>query len=314
MNKNDRILVLGGRGLVGSAIIRDLQSRGYDSLHFPTRNELDLLNQQAVDQYFKELKPQIVVDAAARVGGIHANNTYRADFIYQNLTMQNNIFKACFENDTEKFLFLGSSCIYPKNSPQPMPEECLLTSSLEPTNEPYAIAKIAGLKMAENFNRQYGKNFFSAMPTNIYGINDNFHPDHSHVIPGLINRMEETIKAGKNTFDIWGTGTVKREFLFADDLADACHFLLTYEGELPHWINVGTGEDITINDVTKIIAEVMGFEGDFVYDSSKPDGTARKLLDVSRINQLGWKAQTSLRDGIIKTVEYFRSADNIRRY
>lgn len=314
MNKNDRILILGGRGLVGSAMIRGLQKAGYENIHAPTRNDLDLLIQNDVDQYFKELKPQFVFDAAAKVGGIHANDNYRADFIYENLAIQNNLFKACFENDVEKFLFLGSSCIYPKHAEQPMKEECLLTGPLEPTNEPYAIAKIAGLKMAENFKRQYGKNFFSVMPTNIYGINDNFHPKNSHVIPGMINRMQETLDAGKKTFEIWGTGTVKREFLFADDLADACIFLLNYEGEIPHWVNVGTGTDITIRELGEKIGQAMGFDGEIVFNTDYPDGTPRKLLDTSKINKLGWTPKTSLEDGLSKTVEFFRTADNLRRY
>jgi GDP-L-fucose synthase len=314
MNKNSRILILGGRGLVGSAMKRKLEAEGYTAILAPTRDELDLTNQNKVDQYFSEHKPEVVFDAAAKVGGIHANNTYRADFIYQNLAIQNNLFKACFENDVEKFLFLGSSCIYPKLAPQPLKEESLLTGPLEPTNEPYAIAKIAGLKLAENFKRQYGKNYFSVMPTNIYGVNDNFHPENSHVIPGMINRMQKTLDEGKATFEIWGTGTVKREFLFVDDLADACFFLLNYEGEIPYWINVGTGTDITIKELAQEVAKAMDFNGDIICNTDYPDGTPRKLLDCSKINSLGWTPKTSLKDGLAKTVEYFRTSENIRRY
>lgn len=313
MNLDSKILVLGGRGLVGSALVRNLAKQGYSNLLYPNRDDLDLLSQNDTKEYFEKKKPEIVINAAAKVGGIHANSTYRGDFILENLTIQNNIFSACLKTDTDKLLFLGSSCIYPKNCPQPIKEEYLLTSELEPTNEPYAVAKIAGLKTAENLKRQYGKNFFSVMPTNLYGENDNFHPENSHVIPGLINRMSEVIKNGEKRFEVWGTGTPMREFLYVDDLADACIFLLNHDLDLPLWINVGTGIDVTIRELAETIGDVMGFDGEIFFNTDYPDGTPRKLLDVSLINELGWKSKTSLREGIIKTVTYFKDSKDIRR-
>lgn len=305
MNKNQRILVLGGRGLVGSAIIRQLEARGFSEILSPTSVELNLLEQADVRDYFKKNKPEVVILAAAKVGGILANDTYRADFIFENLGMQQNVFEACFKNKVEKLLFLGSSCIYPKNSPQPMKEEYLLTDFLEPTNEPYAIAKIAGLKMAESFNRQYGTKYYSVMPTNLYGINDNYDLEKSHVIPGLIARMDQAIKNGDKEFKVWGTGKPRREFLYVDDMASACLHVLNIEGEVPDLINIGTGEDISIGEVAKMIAEKMNFSGEIVFDSDKPDGTMRKLLDVSRIQSLGWRPEVSLSEGLDRSIEFY---------
>lgn len=299
--------------MVGSSIKRALEKRNISPLT-PSRKDLNLLQQVEVDEYFKENRPTVVVNAAAKVGGILANNTYRADFIFENLTMQNNIFKACFETPSvDQFLFLGSSCIYPKMCPQPMKEEYLLSGALEETNEPYAIAKIAGLKTAESFRRQYGKNYFSVMPTNLYGENDNYHPENSHVIPGLINRMAETIKNGLNEFEVWGTGTPKREFLHVNDLAEACVFLLETEQELPYWINIGTGIEISIGELASLIAEEMGFKGKIVFNKEFPDGTPRKLLDVSKINKLGWKAKISLKEGIRSTISDYKNSKHVRK-
>ncbi|ATH06697.1 GDP-fucose synthetase [Halobacteriovorax marinus] len=306
MNKNQKVLVLGGRGLVGSAIIRELKKRGFDSILSPTSRELNLLEQSDVRKYFKENSPDIVILAAAKVGGIIANNTYRADFIFENLGIQQNVFEASFNEKIDKLLFLGSSCIYPKNCPQPMKEEHLLTDSLEQTNEPYAIAKIAGLKMAESFNRQYGTKYYSVMPTNLYGVNDNYDLENSHVIPGLIARMDLAIKNGDEEFKVWGTGKPRREFLYVDDMASACLHVLSIDGEVPDLINIGTGEDIEIGEVAKLIALKMGYKGRLVFDTEKPDGTMRKLLDVSRIKSLGWKPEVSLSDGIDKSISYYQ--------
>ena len=307
MNKGQKILVLGGRGLVGSAIIRQLKSEGFTDILSPTSKELNLLEQADVRNYFKEHLPEIVVLAAAKVGGILANNTYRADFIFENLGIQQNVFEACFKNKVEKLLFLGSSCIYPKECPQPMKEEYLLTDYLEPTNEPYAIAKIAGLKMAESFNRQYGTKYYSVMPTNLYGINDNYDLEKSHVIPGLIARMDLAIKSGEKEFKIWGTGKPRREFLYVDDMARACLHVLNIEGEVPDLINIGTGEDISIGEVAGMIAEKMGFKGKLVFDTTKPDGTMKKLLDVSRVKSLGWTPEVSLSDGLDKSILFYKN-------
>lgn len=299
-----KTLVLGSRGLVGSAIIRALEAQGERPLA-PIRQELDLLNQQATLSYFEQHRPDVVYLAAAKVGGIQANNTYRADFIFENLQIQNNVFNAAFKTGVKKLLFLGSSCIYPKNCPQPIKEEYLLTAPLEPTNEPYAIAKIAGLKMAESFRKQYGCHYISLMPTNLYGENDNFHPENSHVIPGLIRRMHSVMKEGGTEFEVWGTGTPRREFLYVDDLARACLHVMNYGGELPDWMNVGTGEDISIAELAQKIADIMGFKGKIIFNKSYPDGTPRKLLDVSRIKSLGWKPEVSLKDGLKKTIDYY---------
>lgn len=304
-----KTLVLGSRGLVGSAIIRALEAQGERPLA-PIRQELDLLNQQATLSYFEQHRPDVVYLAAAKVGGIQANNTYRADFIFENLQIQNNVFNAAFKTGAKKLLFLGSSCIYPKNCPQPIKEEYLLTAPLEPTNEPYAIAKIAGLKMAESFRKQYGCHYISLMPTNLYGENDNFHPENSHVIPGLIRRMHSVMKEGGTEFEVWGTGTPRREFLYVDDLARACLHVMNYGGELPDWMNVGTGEDISIAELAQKIADIMGFKGKIIFNKSYPDGTPRKLLDVTKIKSLGWSPKISLDEGLKKTIEYFNLLKN----
>ncbi|MBC75148.1 MAG: GDP-fucose synthetase [Halobacteriovoraceae bacterium] len=307
MNKDSRILVLGSRGLGGSALVRELETQGYYNILTPVREELDLMIQADVETYFASKKPEYVFMAAAKVGGIYANNEYRADFIYQNLTIQNNIFGASWKYPLKRLLFLGSSCIYPKECPQPMKEEYLLTGPLEPTNEPYAIAKIAGLKTAESFRRQYGSPFFIVMPTNLYGPNDNFHPENSHVIPGLIARMTEAKKRGDKTFKVWGSGRPRREFLYVDDMSRACIYLMNYKGELPDIINIGTGEDIEISQLALIIKEAVGFEGNLEFDSSKPDGTMLKSLDGSKIRKLGWKPEVSLHQGLETVVNLYES-------
>lgn len=307
MNKLRKVLVLGSRGLVGSAILHELQERGYENILHPLREELDLLNQTATLSYFEKNKPEAVFLAAAKVGGILANNTYRADFIFENLQIQQNVFNAAFKVRTPKLLFLGSSCIYPKNCPQPIREEYLLTSELEPTNEPYALAKIAGLKMTESFRRQYGLQWISVMPTNLYGLNDNFDLTNSHVIPGLIARMHLAIKSGDKEFKIWGSGKPRREFLYVDDMARACVFVMTKEDDVPDFMNVGTGEDISIKELANMIAAKMKFPGNLVFDDSKPDGTMRKLLDVSRIQSLGWKHKIALPDGLDKVIEHYQN-------
>lgn len=305
MNKNDKILVLGSRGMVGSAIVRELKKKGYLNVLTPERKELDLLNQKSTLDYFFAKKPDHVFLAAAKVGGIHANNTYRADFIHQNLLIQSNVFEASFQNNIKKLLFLGSSCIYPKNAPQPLKEEYLLTAPLEPTNEPYAIAKIAGLKTAESFRKQYGCHYFSVMPTNLYGENDNYHPDNSHVIPGLIARMHKAKLDNAPEFAVWGTGKPRREFLYVDDMARACIHVMEYPGELPDWINIGTGEDVSIQELAELIKEILGYKGDLVFNPNQPDGTMRKLLDVNRIHSLGWKHEINLKDGLKKAIDFY---------
>lgn len=310
MEKTEKILILGSRGLVGSAIVRELTRIGYSNLLTPVREELDLLKQQSVLDYFATHHPKHVILAAAKVGGIHANNTYRADFIWENLAIQNNVFEASFKNKISRLLFLGSSCIYPKNAPQPMNENSLLTSALEPTNEPYAIAKIAGLKMAESFRRQYGCQYYSVMPTNLYGENDNFHPENSHVIPGLIARMHAAMKKGERTFAVWGTGNPRREFLYVDDMARACIHVMNLEKEIPDLINIGTGEDISIRELALIIKKLLGYEGEIAFNPNQPDGTMKKLLDVSRIHSLGWKHEISLEEGLKKTVNFYLSKLN----
>ena len=314
MKKLEKICILGGTGLVGSALIREFKKQGFKNILAPTRQECDLLNQSEVLNFFKNQNIDYLIMAAAKVGGIHANNEYRADFIYDNLVMETNVFGAAHKTNVEKFIFLGSSCIYPKLCDQPIKEEYLLNGYLEQTNEPYAIAKIAGLKMAENFNRQYGKNFFSLMPTNLYGENDNFHPKNSHVIPALIQRMHKTIEAGEDTFEVWGTGNPRREFLYVDDLANACYFLLNYKGKIPYFLNVGTGEDISIKELVKTLSEVMGFRGELFFNTEFPDGTPRKLLDVTLLNDLGWKHQVTLKEGLRKTIDFFKAGKGIRSY
>ena len=307
MNKSDKILILGSRGLVGSAITRELLKMGYNNILTPPRAELDLLTQQAVLNYFEKHKPQHVFLAAAKVGGIHANNTYRADFIWENLTVQNNVFQAAFKTKVDRLLFLGSSCIYPKNAPQPMREDSLLTSPLEPTNEPYAIAKIAGLKTVESFRRQYGCNWYSVMPTNLYGQNDNFHPENSHVIPGLIARMKKAMDEQAPTFAVWGTGNARREFLYVDDMARACIHIMNLQGDIPDATNIGTGEDISIKELAFKIKDILGYKGEIIFNTNQPDGTMRKLLDVSKIHSLGWKHQVNLDDGLKMAVQFYLS-------
>lgn len=305
MKKTDKVLVLGARGLVGSALVRELTKSGYTNLLTPLREELNLLNQQSVLNYFEAKRPDHVFMAAAKVGGIHANNNYRADFIFENLAIQNNVFEASFKNKVEKLLFLGSSCIYPKNAPQPMKEEYLLTAPLEPTNEPYAIAKIAGLKTAESFRRQYGCKYYSVMPTNLYGINDNFHPENSHVIPGLIARMKKAKDESDKEFAAWGTGNPRREFLYVDDMARACIFVMEHEGVVPDLINIGTGEDISIKDLVYKIKDILGFKGEIVFNPNQPDGPMRKLLDTTLINAMGWKPTISLDEGLKRAVDFY---------
>lgn len=306
MHKSSRIYVAGHRGLVGSAITRALRAKGFDHLIERTRQELDLRDQIAVNEFFRETAPEYVFLAAAKVGGIHANDTYPAEFIHDNLLIQNNVIDAAYRQNARKLLFLGSSCIYPKMCPQPMKEEHLLTGPLEPTNEWYAIAKIAGIKMCQAYRKQYGFDAISAMPTNLYGPGDNFHPENSHVLPALIRRFHEAREVGADRVTIWGTGTPKREFLYVDDLADGLLCLMEhYSGESQ--VNVGCGEDLSILSLAQLIAEVIGYKGEICTDPSKPDGTPRKLLDVSKINELGWRAQTSLRTGISATYESFLS-------
>ena len=297
MEKNAKIYVAGHRGMVGSAIYRKLEKEGYNNIVVKTSAELDLRDQQAVALFFSKEKPEYVFLAAAKVGGIIANNTYRADFLYENLAIQNNVIHQSYLNGVTKLMFLGSSCIYPKLAPQPLKEDYLLTGLLEETNEPYAIAKIAGIKMCDAYRAQYGCNFISVMPTNLYGYNDNYHPQNSHVLPALIRKFDEAKKSNASTVTIWGSGMPMREFLFADDLADACYFLMQNYNE-PNLINIGTGEDLTIKDLALLIKNVVGFEGELTFDSSKPDGTTRKLMDVSKLHNLGWKHQIELEEGL----------------
>lgn len=297
MEKDAKIYIAGHRGMVGSAIYRKLKKEGYFNLLTKTSSELDLRNQQAVADFFTEEKPDYVFLAAAKVGGIVANNTYRADFLYENLAIQNNIIYCSYLNNVKKLMFLGSSCIYPKMAPQPLKEEYLLTGLLEHTNEPYAIAKIAGIKMCDAYREQYGCNFISVMPTNLYGYNDNYHPQNSHVLPALIRRFHEAKVNNEKQVVIWGSGSPMREFLFADDLAEACFFLMKTYNE-PHLINIGTGEDLTIRDLALLIKDIVDFKGELVFDSTKPDGTPRKLMDVSKLHNLGWKHNIDLPQGI----------------
>ncbi len=297
IRKTDKIYIAGHKGMVGSAIVRALIQKGFTNLIYRTSKELDLRNQAAVEQFFKEEKPQFVFLAAGKVGGIVANNKYRADFLYDNLMIVSNIIHAAFTNEVTKLLFLGSSCIYPKMASQPIKEESLLTGPLEYTNEPYAIAKIAGIKLCETYRDQYGANFISVMPTNLFGINDNYHPENSHVLPALIRRFHEAKVQGLNEVVIWGSGQPRREFLFADDLADACLYLMdTYnEKEI---VNIGSGQDLSIKELAELVKNVTGYKGDLVFDTSKPDGTPRKLMDVSKLNALGWHYKTALKEGM----------------
>lgn len=304
MEKNSKIYVAGHRGLVGSSIVRRLMSEGYTNIVLRTSAELDLRDQQQVKQFFDEEYPEYVFLAAAKVGGIMANNIYRADFIRDNLMIQTNVIDASYKNGVKKLLFLGSTCIYPKLAPQPLKEEYLLTGDLEPTNEPYAIAKIAGIKMCESYNRQYGTKFISAMPTNLYGPNDNFDLDSSHVLPALVRKFHWAKVNNSPSVEVWGSGNPRREFLYSDDLADACVYLMKHY-ESNEIINIGVGEDMSIRGLAEIIRKVVGYQGEIEYNTSKPDGTPRKLVDVTKINDLGWKATTSLEDGILKAYDWF---------
>ncbi|WP_400243865.1 GDP-L-fucose synthase family protein [Niallia sp. JL1B1071] len=304
MNKDSKIYVAGHRGLVGSAIYRKLESEGYTNLVARTSKELDLRNPTEVNRFFDEEQIEYVFLAAAKVGGIVANNEYPADFIRDNLMIQTNVIDASYRTNVKKLLFLGSTCIYPKMAPQPLKEEYLLTGVLEPTNEPYAIAKIAGIKMCESYNRQYGTKYISAMPTNLYGENDNFDLKSSHVLPALIRKFHEAKVNNSEYVEVWGTGTPKREFLYSDDLADACLFLMNnYEGN--EIVNIGVGDDLPIKDLANLVKKVTGFQGELKFDTSKPDGTPRKLVDVTKINSLGWKATTSLEEGLQKAYNWF---------
>lgn len=315
MEKNSRIYVAGHRGLAGSAIVRRLQSAGYNNLLLRTHKELDLEIQKDVQEFFEKERPEYIFLAAAKVGGILANTTYPADFIYNNIIVETNVIHAAYKFGVKKLLFLGSSCIYPRHAPQPMKEEYLLTGELEPTNEPYAVAKIAGIKMCQAYNRQYGTNFISVMPTNLYGPNDNFDLETSHVLPALIRKFHEAKDTPKvKNFSqpkpkpqpvvLWGTGSPRRELLYVDDLADACVFLMNnYDGS--EIVNIGTGKDVTIRQLAEIIRDVVGFNGEIQWDTTKPDGTPRKLLDVSKINRLGWRPQVELKEGIAETYKWY---------
>lgn len=304
MEKNAKIYVAGHRGMVGSAIVRELQRCGYTNIVTRTHKELDLCRQQEVERFFEQEKPEYVFLAAAKVGGIVANSNALADFMYENMILEMNVIHAAWQNGCKKLLFLGSSCIYPRLAPQPMKESCLLTSSLEETNEAYALAKISGLKYCEYLNRQYGTDFISVMPTNLYGPNDNYHPTHSHVLPALIRRFHEAKEEGRQSVTCWGDGTPLREFLYVDDLADLCLFLMNnYSGN--ETVNAGTGKEITIKALTELVAKVVGYEGEILWDTSKPNGTPRKLLDVSKSAAMGWRYRTELEDGIKVAYEDF---------
>jgi len=311
LNNNAKIYIAGHNGMVGSAILRNLKSKGYLNFIFTPYPEYDLTNQRTVQEFFEKEKPEYVINAAAKVGGILANNTYRAQFIYENLMIQNNLIHSAHLTGVKKLLFLGSSCIYPRACPQPIKEEYLLTGLLEQTNEPYAIAKIAGIKMCENYYRQFESNFVSVMPTNLYGPGDNFDLNNSHVIPALIRKFHDAKNVNAPLVEVWGTGNPKREFLYVDDMADACVYLLTnldadelYSSGVTH-INLGSGRDLSIKELALTIREVVGYEGEIVFDTSKPDGTLRKLLDISRLEKLGWKSSTDFKSGLEKAYEWF---------
>ena len=308
MNKTDKIYIAGHRGMVGSAIVRRLQKDGYDNIITRTSKEVDLKEQSAVRDFFKSEKPDVVVLAAAKVGGIHANNVYRAQFLYENLMIESNVIHSAHESGTKKLLFLGSSCIYPKLAPQPLKEESLLSGFLEQTNEPYAIAKIAGIKPAESYRRQYGSNFISAMPTNLYGPNDNYDLNNSHVLPALIRKFHTAKITSAPSVEVWGTGSPMREFLHVDDLADACFFLLqNYDEEM--FVNIGTGVDLTIKELAEMIKDIVGYTGELKWNTEKPDGTPRKLMDVSRLHNLGWKHRIGLREGITAVYAEFAKSE-----
>ena len=313
MNLNDKIYIAGPRGLVGSAIVRQLESRGFTNLLMRTHKEIDLTNQQQVQAFFQQEKPDYVILAAAKVGGIHANNTYPADFIYQNMMIEANVINSAYESKVKRLLFLGSTCIYPKAVEQPMREDALLTDVLEPTNEPYALSKIAGIKLCESYNRQHGTDFRSVMPTNLYGINDNFHPENSHVIPALMHRLHQAKVDNNVEVVVWGTGNAMREFLYVDDMAQASLFVLELDEQmykdntqpmLSH-INVGTGKDTTIREMAETMRRVVGYQGKLTFDATKPDGAPRKLIDVSRLSNMGWKYGVDLEDGLKKTYKWY---------
>ena len=311
MDLSEKIYVAGHRGMVGSALVRNLKAQGYTNLIYKTHRELNLCIQQDVNAFFEEEKPDYVFLAAAKVGGIQANNTYRADFIYENLMMQNNIIHAAYKNKVKKLMFLGSSCIYPKLAPQPLKEEYLLTGELEYTNEPYAIAKIAGIKMCESYHKQYGCNYISVMPTNLYGPNDNYDLNNSHVLPALLRKFHEAKENKLNSVTVWGTGTPRREFMHADDMAVACVYLMkNYNGE--KFVNLGVGTDISIKELAHLIKEIVGYIGEIVFDSTKPDGTPRKLMDVSYLHSLGWTHKINLEQGIKSVYNEFKVGNHLR--
>jgi GDP-L-fucose synthase len=313
MELNSKIYIAGHRGMVGSAIMRNLQSKGYTNIITRTSKELDLRNSQAVSDFFATERPEYVFLAAAKVGGIQANNIYRADFIYENLMIQNNVIHNAYVSQAKKLMFLGSSCIYPKMAPQPLKENSLLTGLLEDTNEPYAIAKIAGIKMCESYKRQYGCNFISVMPTNMYGPNDNYNLNNSHVLPALIRKFHDAKENNLPSVEMWGTGTPMREFLHADDLGDACVFLMnSYDGE--QFVNIGSGTDLTIKDLALLVRDIVGYKGEIVHDLSKPDGTPRKLMDVSYLHSLGWKHTIELPEGIKQVYEDFKNKEGVKAW
>jgi GDP-L-fucose synthase len=313
MELNSKIYIAGHRGMVGSAIMRNLQKKGYTNIITRTSAELDLRNSQAVSDFFASEKPEYVFLAAAKVGGIQANNIYRADFIYENLMIQNNVIHQAHVNDVKKLMFLGSSCIYPKLAPQPLKEDYLLSGFLEETNEPYAIAKIAGIKMCESYHRQYGRNFISVMPTNMYGPNDNYNLNNSHVLPALIRKFHDAKENNLPFVEMWGTGTPMREFLHADDLGDACVYLMnTYNGE--KFVNIGSGTDLTIKDLALLIKDIVGYKGEIKHDLTKPDGTPRKLMDVSFLHSLGWKHKIELPEGIKQVYEDFKKKEGVKAW
>lgn len=324
MDKHAKIYVAGHRGLVGSALMRKLQAQGYSNIVTRAHAELDLTNQQAVADFFQAEKPEYVFLAAAKVGGIHANNTYPAEFIYENLAIQTNVIHQSYLVGVKRLLFLGSSCIYPRDCPQPMKEEYLLTSELEPTNRPYALAKIAGIEMCWSYNRQYGTQYLAVMPTNLYGAGDNYHLENSHVIPALIRKFHEAKINNQPTITVWGTGTPRREFLYSDDMAEACVFVINLADELfkpllasdrndglPPLLNLGSNSDLTIAELASLIKNVVGFGGEIVYDNTKPDGTMRKFMDSSRLNRLGWEASISLKDGILQAYQSFKNHEGL---
>ena len=308
MNKSDKIYIVGHRGMVGSAILRNLEAQGFNHIITRTSSELDLRDSFAVAEFFNNEKPDYVFLAAAKVGGIIANNTYRADFLYENLMIQNNVIHQAYVNKVSKLMFLGSSCIYPKLAPQPLKEEYLLTGELEPTNEPYAIAKIAGIKMCDAYRNQYGCNFVSVMPTNLYGPNDNYDLNNSHVLPAMLRKFIVAKQNGDEKVTIWGTGTPKREFLHANDLAEACVYLMNHYNE-PGLVNIGVGDDVSILDLAKLVKEIVGFDGGIVTDTTKPDGTPRKLMDVTKLHAMGWKASISLKEGIQQVYNEIKDND-----